>query len=145
VRTATTIRAVIISALVTAAAVVLTACGGDPVGWSDIRTAPGAETFECAQIETPIDQRLSSIVSERELTVVGSRLEHLPAGVDWAAHLRWRDQHDGGMRKIDALLPEPDAPVLVAEFAKGDRTLVVIGKADTSGKRLVVLTTLLQK
>lgn len=45
------------------------------------------------------------------------------------------------MRRQADRVPEPDAPVLYAEWYQADRTLFVIGKADATG-RLVVLTAL---
>lgn len=126
----------------TAAALLLAgACGGDPTPWEAITPSPGAETYE-GSIETPLDNRMHAIVTERDLDVVDSRLEFLPAGTAWADHLAFRDAHAGDLRRVESRLPEPDAPVLVAEYHGDDRTLLVIGLAEESRTRLVVLTTL---
>ena len=52
--------------------------------------------------------------SERGLVVVERRIEELPAGVDWATHLAFRDDNVGGMTRTDERIPEPDRPVLLA-------------------------------
>jgi hypothetical protein len=121
---------------------VLPACGGrSSAAWSDVPPAPGAETYE-GSIEKIVDERLSDIVAERHLRLVDSRLEVLPAGVAWADHRAFRDDHAAGLHRVEERVPEPDAPVLTAEYAGRDRALFVIARATEDRTRLVVLTAL---
>ena len=122
--------------------VVLAGCsGGDATGWVDIPPSPGAGSYE-GTVEVPLDNRLASRVTEENLKIIDSRLEYLPEGTAWAAHLAYRDEHSGDLERVEERIPEPDAPVLVAEYRKGGRKLLVIGHADADRKRLVVLTAL---
>lgn len=118
-------------------------CDGSPVVvWADIPASPGAEPFEGATIETILDTRLQSRIVERRLRHLGSRLEVLPAGVTWSQHQEFRDGHAAGLGRVRETIPEPDAPVVMAEYAGRDRTLFVIARATDGGRRLVVLTAL---
>ncbi len=108
--------------------------------WADIPPSPGAQSYEGA-LETPLDNRVAGRIAERGLRILDSRLERLPAGVTWEQHLKFRDANADGMRRRDERVPEPDAPVRYAEWSGADRTLFVVGAADTEG-RLVVLTAL---
>ena len=126
----------------------VSACSTKSPAWGSIPVPPSAEEYP-VDSATPdpaladIDQRLSSLVNERHLTLVGQRTEHLPSGVDWSTHLSWRKGHAAGLRYApDRTVPEPDAPVLVAEYQGSGRTLFVIGRADAAGDRLIVLTAL---
>jgi hypothetical protein len=74
------------------------------------------------------------------LKVLGSRLEQLPLGVTFAQHVAWRETNANNMLHLADRVPEPDAPVMMAEFTRAGRTLFVIG-TEASG-RTVVLTTL---
>jgi hypothetical protein len=117
-----------------------TACQAPRTAWKDIPPAPGGAVFEGATAETLLDQRLSGLVSERKLKVLGSRFEQLPLDVTFAQHITWRETNANEMPLLLDRVPEPDAPVMVAEFSKTGRTLFVIGTV-ASG-RTVVLTTL---
>lgn len=109
--------------------------------WADISPSPGAESYE-GEVEVPLDTRLDLIVSGNELKVLDSRLEYLPAGVDWNAHLDFRDQNVDGLSRQREFLPEPDRDVLLAEYTGDGRSLYVIATSDARRERLVVLTTL---
>jgi hypothetical protein len=117
-----------------------TACQPPRTTWKDIPPAPSGAQYEGATAETLLDQRLSGLVSERKLKVLGSRLEQLPLDVTFAQHVAWRETNANNMALLADRVPEPDAPVMVAEFARAGRTLFVIGTV-ASG-RTVVLTTL---
>jgi hypothetical protein len=116
-----------------------TACQPPRTSWKDIAPAPSGAPYE-GQAEKLLDQRLASRVSERNLKVLDSRLEQLPLNVTFQQHVAWRDANDDNMRLLTDRLPEPDAPVMMAEFARAGRTLFVIGTV-ASG-RTVVLTAL---
>jgi hypothetical protein len=116
-----------------------TACQPPRTSWKDIPTAPSGESYE-GQAETVLDRRLASRVSERNLKVLGSRLEQLPLDVTFAQHVAWRDANANNMVLLADRSPEPDAPVMMAEFARAGRTLFVIGTL-ASG-HTIVLTTL---
>lgn len=122
------------------------ACGGQSkTEWSAITASPGASAHVGEPESTPRDlfeERLDSVVSERGLVVVERRIEELPAGVDWTTHLAFRDDNVGGMTRTDERIPEPDRPVLLAEYRGGDRQLFVIAHTDTAGEHLIVLTAL---
>jgi hypothetical protein len=120
--------------------VLATACQPTRTSWKDIAPAPSGAPYEGAKAETRVDQRLSGLLSERKLKVLGSRLEQLPLDVTFAQHVAWRDENDDNMVLLADRVPEPDAPVMVAEFARTGRTLFVIGTV-ASG-RTIVLTTL---
>ena len=120
------------------------ACSSDSgVAWDDLAATPGAEAYE-GSIERILDDRLSGRMNERGLKLVDSRVEYLPDGTDWAGHVAWRAEHSAGMTEVQDRLdvPEPDAPVVMAEFSSGGDTLFLIGRADDDGERLVVLTAL---
>jgi hypothetical protein len=117
-----------------------TACQPPRTSWKDIGPAPGGASYEGEQAETLVDQRLSSLLSERNLKLLGSRLEQLPFDMTFAQHVAWRDANDDDMRQLSDRVPEPDAPVMMAEFARAGRKLFVIGTV-ASG-RTVVLTAL---
>ena len=108
--------------------------------WTDIPPAPAASGYEGA-LEAPLDNRVTGRAAERSLRVIESRLERLPDGVTWEQHLAFRDANDGGMQREVELVPEPDSPVLYAEWSGAGRTLFVVGAVDATG-RLVVLTAL---
>lgn len=72
--------------------------------------------------------------------MVDRRVEELPAGVDWATYLAFRDDNAGDMQRTQERIPEPDRAVLLAEYREGDRELFVIGHV--AGDRLLVLTAL---
>jgi hypothetical protein len=116
-----------------------TACQPPRTTWKDIPPAPSGAPYE-GQAEKRLDGRLASRVSERNLKVLDSRLEQLPLGVTFAQHVAWRDMNANNMALLADRVPEPDAPVLMAEFSKAGRTLFVIGTV-ASG-RTVVLTAL---
>jgi hypothetical protein len=116
-----------------------TACQPPRTSWKDIAPAPSGASYE-GEAEKILDQRLSSRVSERNLKVLDSRLEQLPLDVTFAQHVAWRDANDDNMVQVADRIPEPDAPVMMAEFARAGRTLFVIGMV-ASG-RIVVLTAL---
>ena len=110
--------------------------------WSAITASPGASAHVGEPESTPRDlfeERLDFVVSERGLVVVERRIEELPGGVDWANHLAFRDDDVGGMTRIDERIPEPNRPVLLAEYRGGDRQLFVIAHAE-AGEHLIVLT-----
>jgi hypothetical protein len=119
--------------------ILATACQPPRTSWKDITPAPSAASYE-GQAENLLDQRLSSRVSERNLKVIGSRLEQLPLDVTFAQHVAWRDANANNMLLLPDRIPEPDAPVMMAEFARAGRTLFLIGTV-ASG-RTVVLTAL---
>ncbi|MGD9530774.1 MAG: hypothetical protein AB7V44_28860, partial [Pseudonocardia sp.] len=81
-------------------------------------------------------------IRERDAVILGDRVERLPAGTSWADHLAWRDAHVRPLGRSRELVPEPDAPVLYAEWSRAARTLLVVGVVGADG-RLVVRTTLL--
>jgi hypothetical protein len=116
-----------------------TACQPPRTTWKDIPPAPSGESYE-GQAEKVLDLRLASRVSERNLKVLGSRLEQLPLDVTFAQHVAWRDANANSMVLLADRSPEPDAPVMMAEFARAGRTLFVIGTV-ASG-HTIVLTTL---
>jgi hypothetical protein len=123
-----------------AAAFAISACQPAPATWKEIPATPNAVVVT----DTPsaLTERLNGRLAERNLKVVSSRVERLAAGTDWETHLQYRATHAGLLRRRGDRVPEPDAPVLMAEFSQGPRTLFVIGVADESGKQLVVLTAL---
>ncbi len=131
--------------LVAASASVLMGCSGpEATGWVDITASPGAQDYE-GSAEAPLDDRLSGRLAERDLELIDSRVERLPEGVAWTDHLAWRDEHVGDLERIEDRIPEPDAPVLVAEYQGDGRTLFVVATgdgADEARGRLVVLTAL---
>ena len=108
--------------------------------WSNIPPAQGAEEYEGA-LEKSLDNRVTARATERSLGILESRLERLPAGVTWEQHLTFRDANDDGMTRQVEFVPEPDAPVLYAEWSGAGRTLFVVGTVDADG-RLIVLTAL---
>jgi hypothetical protein len=114
-----------------------TACQPLRTSWKDIRPVPTAAPYE-GQAEKLLKERMASRVSERNLKVLGSRLEQLPLDVTFTQHVAWRDANANDMRQVTDRVPEPDAPVMMAEFARAGRTLFVIGTV-ASG-RIVVLT-----
>jgi hypothetical protein len=116
-----------------------TACQPPRTSWKDIAPAPSGASYE-GQAENVLDRRLASRVSERNLKVIGSRLEQLPLDVTFAQHVAWRDANANNMVQVADRIPEPDAPVMMAEFARAGRTLFLIGTV-ASG-RTVVLTAL---
>lgn len=120
------------------------ACGsGAEVAWADVPPSPASEGYS-GSIERVLEDRLSSRLAEQNLELVDSRVEYLPPGVGWSAHVVWRSEHAAGLDEVsDRLdLPEPDAPALEAKYSDGTSTLFVIGRADDVGERLVVLTAL---
>ncbi len=126
-----------------AALAVLLVSGCQPAKptWEDIAASPGATAYT-GQLSEPLTTRLDGRLAERRQKVLGSRVEHLPAGVNWGQHLTWRNTHVGLMSAARETVPEPDAPVLYREYAEADRTLYVIGVADDTGQALIVLTAL---
>jgi len=108
--------------------------------WEDIPSSPGAADYT-GSLETPLDDRVAGRVAERSLRIRASRMERLSASTTWDEHLAFRAANDAGMRRQVDRVPEPDAPVLYAEWRRADRTLFVVGKAEAGG-RLVVLTAL---
>jgi hypothetical protein len=128
-------------AVVLASLMLATACQPPRTSWKDIVPAPGGAQFEGAEAETRVDLRLSGLLSERNLKLLGSRLEQLPLDVTFAQHVAWRDANDNDMTLLADRVPEPDAPVMMAEFDGAGRTLFVIGTF-ASG-RTVVLTALI--
>jgi hypothetical protein len=118
-----------------------TACQPPRTEWKDIAPAPGAEAYK-GEAEKPLNERLDSRISEQKLNVLGSRLEVLPPDVSFAQHVAWRNKNDNNMTQASdrATVPEPDAPVIMAEFFRAGRTLFVIGRVDSG--RMVVLTAL---
>jgi hypothetical protein len=133
-------RRLVRSVSVLVVSVVLAACQAAPATWNKIPATPEATLV--TDVPQALTERLDSRLRERKLQVMSSRVERLPDGADWETHLRWRGSHDGLMSRRYDRVPEPDAPVLIAEFSQGSRTLFVIGVADDSGKQLVVLTAL---
>lgn len=119
----------------------LAGCQPPQPGWGDIPATPAAQAY-AGPLTGPLDTRLDSRVEERSLRLLGSRVEELAIGEDWESHLEWRDRNDRDMSRLYERIPEPDAPVLYAEFSGGNRTLFVIGVANDEGTRLVVLTAL---
>jgi hypothetical protein len=122
--------------------VVLVACQPAPATWKDIPPSADAIVLPYSKAPSALVERLRSRLAERNLVEISNRVERLAQGVDWDTHLRWRDQHDGLLLRRGDRVPEPDAPVLYAEFSQGARTLFVIGAVDETGKQLVVLTAL---
>lgn len=126
---------------------ILVGCSGsEATSWADISPSPGAQDYE-GSAEGPLDDRLAGRLAERDLELVDSRVEYLPEGVAWQDHLAWRDKHVGDLEQIEDRIPEPDAPVLLAEYGGDGRTLFVIATAGTAGTdegggRLAVLTAL---
>jgi hypothetical protein len=120
--------------------VALVACQPAPATWNKIPAAPEAALV--TDVPQALTERLNSRLAERQLQVMSSRVERLPAGTDWETHLRFRATHVGLLTRRGDRVPEPDAPVLMAEYSQGPRTLFVIGVADDSGKQLIVLTAL---
>lgn len=129
------------TSLVLAAWLAVACSSPDATSWADITPSSGAVDYE-GSVEAPLDDRLASRLRERDLQIVDSRVEYLPAGVDWQEHLADRDDHVGDLARVDDRIPEPDAPVLVAEYDGDGMTLFVIGRADDARERLVVLTAL---
>lgn len=119
----------------------LDGCRGTPgVAWSALPPAPGARPYPGA---TDLqDTRLSGLVTERGLRTIARRVEELPAGVTWAQHRSFRDENAAGLDRVQERIPEPDAPVLVAEYAGRGRTVFVIARADAAREHLIVLTAL---
>ena len=109
--------------------------------WDDVTPSPAADPYD-GPVLGPLEQRLDGRLSEGGLEEVGRRVEHLPAGTAWADHLEFRDAHAAGLNRVAERIPEPDAPVLIAEYQGGGRTLFVIAHSDESRERLVVLTAL---
>ncbi len=62
-----------------------------------------------------------------KVDVLDSRLEQLPLGVTFAQHVAWRDMNANNIAPLADRVPEPDAPVMKAGFARAGRTLFVIG------------------
>lgn len=139
--TATRLSGSSLLVLVLVACLMVACSDQDRTSWADITPSPGADPYE-GSVETPLDDRLASRVTERDLKILDSRIEYLPAGVDWESHLSFRDDHAGELERVGDRVPEPDAPVLVAEYRADARTLFVIGRADEAKARLVVLTAL---
>ncbi len=138
-------RRVFATVLSCVALVVLSACQPSPSKWRDIAKSPDAVEYS-GEIEPILAERLNSIVTQSSATILGSRVERLPDGVDWETYKLWRQQHVGLMDELNTIngrIPEPDAPVLVAQYGGSGRTLVVIARADDTGKFLVVLTALI--
>jgi hypothetical protein len=116
-----------------------TACQPPRTSWKDIPPAPSGASYE-GQAEKLLDDRLATLVKGRNLKFLDSRLEQLPLDATFAQHVSWREANANDMRQVADRIPEPDAPVMMAEFAKSGRTLFVIGTV-ASG-RIVVLTAL---
>ena len=124
------------------AAVLLVGCTtNNDTTWDDVTPSPGADAYE-GDVLGPLAVRLSSLVTERALTLIDSRVEYLPAGVTWTDHLEFRTQNVGDLQYIEERIPEPDRPVLIAEYRADNKTVLVIANADEAGERLVVLTAL---
>ena len=117
------------------------ACQPPLPSWQDIPLTVDADPY-LDTVPPEIQARLESRLAERSLRAIGSRVEHLPPGVTWEEHLSWRDGHNDDMTRYGERIPEPDALVLVAEYGRASPTMFVIGKADETGKRLIVLTAL---
>jgi hypothetical protein len=126
-------------AIVLVGLTLVTACQPARTSWKDIVPAPSGAPYE-GQAEKFLDERLASRVAERNLKVLDSRLEQLPLDVTFAQHVEWRDANDNDMMLLADRVPEPDAPVMMAEFSRSGRTLFVIGTV-ASG-RTVILTAL---
>lgn len=139
-RRQTLLIAAVLAGVLAGFLVVRLVAGNPQPDWIDIPPAPEAGEYEGA-LEQTLDDRVASRVVERSLRIVESRLERLPDGVTWEQHLAFRDANDAGMQREVEFVPEPDAPVLYAEWSGGGRTLFVVGAIDVTG-RLVVLTTL---
>jgi hypothetical protein len=116
-----------------------TGCQPPRTTWADIPPAPSGAPHE-GQAEKLLDERLASRVAERKLKVLGRRLEQLPADVTFTQHVAWRDTNANNMTLLADRIPEPDAPVMMAEFARAGRTLFVIGTV--AAGRTVILTAL---
>ncbi len=124
------------------AALLLAGCTtNNSTSWDDVAPSPGADPYE-GDVLGPLAVRLNSVVVERALTIIDSRVEYLPAGVTWAEHLEFRADNVGDLHYIEERIPEPDRPVLLAEYRADNKTVLVIANADTAGERLVVLTAL---
>ena len=135
-----------VAALATVLALfVVAGCSHGALTWSRVDPSPGADAWTGGgEASRLIHARLDGIVQERHLVVVGTREELLPPIVDWAAHRTWRDAHSAGLASVEERLPEPDAPVLVAEWGGRTRSIVAIAHANPERTRLVVLTALLR-
>jgi hypothetical protein len=116
-----------------------TACQPPQPGWKDIPPAPNGAAYE-GSAETVLDQRLASRVEERNQKVLDSRLEQLPLDVTFEQHVAWRAMNSDDMTQLIDRIPEPDAPVMMAEFVRAGRTLYLIGTV--AAGRTVVLTAL---
>ncbi len=90
-------------------AIGLIACR-EPVSWSAVAPSPGAATYEGAA-ESPLDIRPHSRLDERQLRLVGSRLEHLLTGASWCSP-RWPRDRRGCNRRGSACLSHPLRRVL---------------------------------
>lgn len=130
----------VLAAVLAGSLVVRLVAGDQQPEWTDIPPAPAAGAYEGA-LEATLDNRVTGRILERSLSIVESRLERLPDGVTWEQHLAFRDANNGGMQREVELVPEPDSPVLYAEWSGTGRTLFVVGAVDQTG-RLVVLTAL---
>jgi hypothetical protein len=137
-------RALVVAVLLAAGGTGTVGCRGHShVAWADLPTSPGATAIgDDPQLTGPLAERLTARLDERGLAVLGRRYELLPAGVSWVQHLAYRAAHAAGLDRRRDEVPEPDAPVLTAEWTGDDRTLFVIAKATVAGDRLVVLTAL---
>jgi hypothetical protein len=116
-----------------------TACQPPHTSWQDIPPAPSGAPYD-GPAEAILVKRVSSRISERKLKVLGTRLEQLPLDVTFAQHVAWREANANNMGLLVDRVPEPDAPVLMAEFSRAGRTLFVVGTFDSG--RAVVLTVL---
>ncbi|MGE3662550.1 MAG: hypothetical protein AB7G09_14755 [Pseudonocardia sp.] len=117
------------------------ACQQPQAQWDDVPAAPGGEPY-AGPDTARLDERIAGRVVERSAVIVGDRVERLPAGTTWAEHLAFRDGHVPSLHRVRDVVPEPDAPVLYAEWSAAARTLLVVGVVGGDG-RLVVRTTLL--
>lgn len=128
--------------LVLAVVLLLTACQPSRATWEDIPPTPGAEAY-AGPDTARLDERVASRVTERRLAILGDRVEKLPVGTTWDQHVFYREGHSQFLYRVRDTVPEPDAPVLYAEWSRASRTLVVVGVRGADG-RLVVRTTLLE-
>jgi hypothetical protein len=120
----------------------LAACQPAATSWKEI--PPAADGIELPYSKAPVVlvERLRGRLAERKLVEVANRVERLAPGVGWEKHVAWRDTHDGLLLLRAERVPEPDAPVQIAEFSRSGRILFVIGTVDETGEQLVVLTAL---
>ena len=138
------LAAVVALGIGVAIALLAAACGaGGEVAWGDIPVIPGAEAYEGPN-EAIMTDWLARRVDGQGLRLRNSRLEYLPPGVAWKQHRAWRSDHAAGMTEANErpTIPDQDPPVSETRYSNGTSTLLVIGRADEAGERLVVLTAL---